>query len=35
MYFKPSIVGSESATYVVFDNSAASPQSLPLTGTGQ
>jgi hypothetical protein len=35
MYFTPSIVGSESATYQVFDNSAGSPQSLPLTGTGQ
>ena len=35
MYFTPSLVGAESATYLVFDNSAGSPQSLPLTGTGQ
>ncbi len=34
MYFTPSISGAESATYQVFDNSAGSPQSLPLTGTG-
>jgi len=35
MYFTPSIVGAESAAYQVFDNSTASPQALPLTGTGQ
>jgi len=35
MYFTPSIAGAESATYQVFDNSAGSPQALPLTGTGQ
>ena len=33
--FKPSIVGNESATYKVYDNTAGSPQSLPLSGTGQ
>lgn len=35
MYFKPSKVGAESATFKVYDNSPGSPQSLPLTGTGQ
>jgi hypothetical protein len=35
MYFKPSIVGAESATYVVYDNSPGSPQSYSLSGTGQ
>ena len=35
VYFKPSIVGSESATYLVYDSSSGSPQSLPLSGTGQ
>lgn len=35
MYFRPSVVGSESATYAVYDNSPGSPQSLPLSGTGQ
>ncbi len=35
VYFTPSIVGSESATYLVYDNSTGSPQSLPLSGTGQ
>ena len=35
VYFTPSIVGSESATYLVYDSSTGSPQSLPLTGTGQ
>ena len=34
-YFKPSIVGNETATYKVYDNTAGSPQSLPLSGTGQ
>jgi hypothetical protein len=33
-YFKPSIMGAESAAYLVYDNSTGSPQSLPLTGTG-
>ena len=35
VYFTPSIVGAESATYVVYDNNTGSPQSLPLVGTGQ
>jgi hypothetical protein len=35
VYFTPSIVGSESATYLVYDNSPGSPQSLSLSGTGQ
>jgi sugar lactone lactonase YvrE len=35
MYFTPSIVGTEKATYKVFDNSVGSPQGLTLTGTGQ
>jgi len=35
VYFTPSIVGSESATYKVFDNSVGSPQTLSLTGKGQ
>jgi sugar lactone lactonase YvrE len=35
VYFTPSILGAESATYVVYDNSTGSPQSLPLSGTGQ
>lgn len=35
IYFIPSKVGKETATYQVFDNSAGSPQSLSLTGTGQ
>lgn len=35
MYFKPSIVGAESATLSVYDNSPGSPQTLALTGTGQ
>ncbi len=34
-YFTPSIVGNESATLQLYDNSAASPQSLSMTGTGQ
>ena len=33
--FDPSIVGTENATYKVFDNSVGSPQSLSLTGKGQ
>ena len=35
VYFTPSIVGPESATYLVYDNSPGNPQSLPLTGIGQ
>jgi len=35
VFFTPSIVGSESATYLVYDSSTGSPQSLPLSGTGQ
>lgn len=35
LYFDPSKVGAESATYKVFDNSVGSPQTLTLTGTGQ
>jgi sugar lactone lactonase YvrE len=35
VYFLPSKVGGESASYRVFDNSVGSPQSLSLTGTGQ
>jgi sugar lactone lactonase YvrE len=35
VYFIPSIVGTENATYKVFDNSPGSPQSLSLTGKGQ
>jgi hypothetical protein len=35
IYFRPSIAGSEKVSYLVYDNSAGSPQSLPLTGTGQ
>jgi hypothetical protein len=33
VYCTPSIVGSESATYVVYDSSTGSPQSLALNGT--
>lgn len=33
--FDPSIVGTENASYKLFDNSVGSPQSLPLTGKGQ
>ena len=32
--FTPSIPGSESATLQLYDNSAESPQTLPLSGTG-
>ncbi len=35
VYFVPSIVGTENATYKVFDNSPGSPQTLSLTGKGQ
>jgi hypothetical protein len=34
-YFTPSIVGTENATYVIYDNSTGGSQSLPLTGAGQ
>jgi HYDIN/CFA65/VesB family protein len=32
--FTPSTVGSESGTLSIVDNAAASPQAIPLTGTG-
>jgi len=32
--FTPSTVGSESGTLSIADNAAASPQAIPLTGTG-
>jgi sugar lactone lactonase YvrE len=35
LYFTPSIVGSESASLLFYDNSPGSPQSLSLSGTGQ
>ncbi|HEY3972614.1 MAG TPA: choice-of-anchor D domain-containing protein [Candidatus Sulfotelmatobacter sp.] len=35
VYFDPSIVGTENASYKVFDNSIGSPQSMTLTGKGQ
>ena len=35
VYFTPSIVGTENASYKVFDNVVGSPQSLTLTGKGQ
>lgn len=35
VYFTPSIVGTENATYKLFDNSVGSPQTLSVTGTGQ
>jgi hypothetical protein len=35
VYFLPTVVGGEKATYKVFDNSVGSPQTLPLAGTGQ
>jgi sugar lactone lactonase YvrE len=35
LYFTPSRVGAEAATYQVFDTSAGSPQILSLSGTGQ
>ncbi|HTQ53467.1 MAG TPA: choice-of-anchor D domain-containing protein [Bryobacteraceae bacterium] len=34
-YFTPSIVGAESGTLNVYDNSPGSPQTLALSGTGQ
>lgn len=33
--FSPSILGNESAAYLVYDNGGASPQQLPLVGAGQ
>jgi hypothetical protein len=33
--FTPSLVGKENGTFGIYDNSAGSPQTLPLTGTGQ
>lgn len=35
MYFTPSLIGTESANYLVYDSSTGSPQTLPLAGTGQ
>ena len=35
MYFRPSLVGAESASFNLYDNSPGSPQTLSLTGTGQ
>ena len=35
VFFDPSKVGAEKATYNVFDNSFGSPQQLTLQGTGQ
>jgi len=35
VYFDPSKVGAEKATYKLYDNSIGSPQILTLTGTGQ
>ena len=35
VYFLPTKVGTESATYKVFDSSPGSPQGLSLTGKGQ
>ena len=34
VYFTPSIVGAEKATYKVYDNSPGGSQTLTLTGTG-
>ncbi len=34
VFFAPSVVANESATLQLFDNSASSPQTLALTGTG-
>lgn len=34
-YFTPSLVGSESASLLVYDTSTGSPQLLSLSGTGQ
>ena len=35
VYFDPTKVGGEKATYKLYDNSIGSPQILTLTGTGQ
>jgi trimeric autotransporter adhesin len=35
VFFIPTTSHAESATYKVFDNSVGSPQTLPLSGTGQ
>jgi trimeric autotransporter adhesin len=35
VYFLPTKVGTENASYQVFDNSVGSPQTLGLTGKGQ
>ncbi|MEO8660368.1 MAG: choice-of-anchor D domain-containing protein [Bryobacteraceae bacterium] len=35
MYFTPSLQGAETASFLVYDTSPASPQVLPLTGVGQ
>jgi len=35
MFFTPSKTGLDKATFKVYDNSPASPQSLSLSGTGQ
>lgn len=35
VYFLPTKVANESATYKVFDNSPGSPQTLSMTGKGQ
>jgi sugar lactone lactonase YvrE len=35
VYFDPTKVGAEKATYKLYDNSIGSPQILTLTGTGQ
>jgi hypothetical protein len=35
VYYTPSTSGPESATYLVYDSSTGSPQSLPLNGTVQ
>ena len=35
VYYTPSTSGPESATYVVYDSSTGSPQTLPLNGSVQ
>jgi hypothetical protein len=35
MYFTPSVAAAETASFLVYDTSSGSPQTLPLTGTGQ
>jgi hypothetical protein len=34
IYFTPSLVGTESASYLLFDSGVGSPQALSLTGQG-